>query len=655
MFMNLLNVNLILLFFSSVGESIASFTSSKFDLRDYNYVSGIKDQEDTQMCWAFATLDSVESNLLVNNKGSYNFSEAHLELSTQNSLFNSLLPIVRNFNVGGNYLLSSSYFANRFGPVLEDDVPFSLVTDTIAGTKTAILADISNKNVPFVVNDVAYVGSDQGVCSADTISDVKKYLVNNGAIAGYMYFDFLSENARLDDSNNIIDIFSNGPYYYYDGSSYVSFAGTNISSNQMSNHGITIVGWDDSIPASSFSKRPSRDGAWIVKNSYGEQYSLSEQLTFNIGDKGYYYVSYDDINICTVLFGFYNVTNEKEDNVYIHDTAGINFGVIPSSDDIFLANIFTKKSDYSEVLKKVNFYSSGKDLKYDILFSNSDNLSTLSKIASGVTNNAGYVSVDIPSTSINNSKYVLGVRFYNIKNKVVDLYKYSDNLQSSNVIGYSLNVTKGLSYVSVDGSEWTELSDSSGDYYASIRGYTNTLDYVFGVDKTQLNDDANVLDIKYNLNNILDYNGVSHKIYNISDTNYINDLSSKFLISADDLDSSNTISLSLNEDSEAGNYILVSKYKDVSTSVKFSVVDNDGKLILELPKVVTNTDVVSGDKLVVNENPKNDLTNVSNSVSEDSLVNPQTGSEHLIIIIIAVVISFGLVIVFNRKIFNNKI
>ena len=60
-------------------------------------------------------------------------------------------------------------------------------------------------------------------------------------------------------------------------------------STHKANHAVSIIGWDDDYSKDNFleNHKPKSNGAWIVRNSWGEDY----------GDKGTCYVSYEDANI----------------------------------------------------------------------------------------------------------------------------------------------------------------------------------------------------------------------------------------------------------------------------------------------------------------------------------------------------------------------
>ena len=65
------------------------------------------------------------------------------------------------------------------------------------------------------------------------------------------------------------------------------------SSSKLINHIVTVVGWDDNYSSKNFleSSNVTSDGAWIIKNSWGDQK----------GDGGYYYLSYEDANISNLV------------------------------------------------------------------------------------------------------------------------------------------------------------------------------------------------------------------------------------------------------------------------------------------------------------------------------------------------------------------
>ena len=53
---------------------------ASFDLRLSGYVTSVKDQGACGACWSFAAIASVESNALMGNGGTNDFSENHLNV-----------------------------------------------------------------------------------------------------------------------------------------------------------------------------------------------------------------------------------------------------------------------------------------------------------------------------------------------------------------------------------------------------------------------------------------------------------------------------------------------------------------------------------------------------------------------------------------------
>jgi hypothetical protein len=104
------------------------------------------------------------------------------------------------------------------------------------------------------------------------------------------------------------------------------------------NHAVTIVGWDDNYSADNFleDKRPPADGAWIVRNSWGEGY----------GDGGYFYLSFYDQTI-SVPESFDFVTSYKAGSPTKVSMVGMDYMVtgsyptVRSEEVISYGNVFT--------------------------------------------------------------------------------------------------------------------------------------------------------------------------------------------------------------------------------------------------------------------------------------------------------------------------
>ena len=137
--------------------------------------------------------------------------------------------------------------------------------------------------------------------------------------------------------------------YYYNG-------------NQITNHAVTIVGWDDMYSRYNFNNVPQGNGAWICKNSWGP----------NWGNNGYFWLSYEDayitypdfyINTMAVAYGTTPATTYKYNYQYDGGSYAYGFGTNEGT-PFAVANIY--KSVGSQTLKAVGFASWFNNQKYSI-------------------------------------------------------------------------------------------------------------------------------------------------------------------------------------------------------------------------------------------------------------------------------------------------
>lgn len=106
-------------------------------------------------------------------------------------------------------------------------------------------------------------------------------------------------------------------------------------------HVVVIVGWDDNYSKDNFNPlmRPENNGAWLCKNSYGEDNASQAE-----GYEGYFWMSYE-----TDIFGFsqFVVQSADEfDHIYQHQISSTYSTEVASA-----ANIYTAQRD--EVVKQI--------------------------------------------------------------------------------------------------------------------------------------------------------------------------------------------------------------------------------------------------------------------------------------------------------------
>ncbi len=366
----------------------------RYDLRNTNRITDVKDQGAIGACWAFASLGALESALY--EYGDLDFSEDHLSLTHGYNL---------NQNEGGDIPISLAYFARWSGPVLEEEDEYGdekANLDAKAAYHVQETRQIANKDYSAIKRAIMLYG---GVQSSINIADIN--------------------NRKFGDAYNK-ETFS----YYYDG-------------KDRPNHDVLIVGWDDFYAKENFSKTPEINGAFICKNSYGEKF----------GDEGYFYVSYDDVHIGSNNLVFTRVDSpDNYDNIYQSDWFG-NVGSIGyKMDTAYFSNVYTSKG--KEFLKAVSMYALAPDTSYSVYvvpdFTSEKDFENMIFLKSGRLDYTGYYTIDLNEPVEVNGGFAVVVK---ITSPDLD-YPVAAEFVPSETWLNEVDISDGRGYMSLNGIAW---------------------------------------------------------------------------------------------------------------------------------------------------------------------------------------------------------
>ena len=399
--------------------SLLSLPTS-YDLRSLGDVTPPKNQGGCGSCWTFATYGALESSILKDGGPARDLSENHLK----NEHGFDRAPCS-----GGNINMSQAYLSRWSGPVDESADPYFPGDDRPSPNATP-----------------QYYVRESHVF--DTDDEIKFALMEHGGLYTSMWWEDGSYNSPNDT-------------YYYSGTGG-------------SNHGVTIVGWDDTQPTDA-----TTPGAWLIKNSWGTSW----------GNGGFFWISYEDTVGANSAVSFHDAVNpDSFSHVYFHDEFG-QVGVINTP---YALNRFTATAN--EDLAAIQFWTQADGARYELRIYDDFFAGILANqlaATSGVLEFGGMHTVDLPESVA----LTAGDRFYvylHITNG--GDYPQAYDFAKSN---YSSNSTAnpGESFYSHDGEDWTALTTWKSTANFAIKalvGSRNPVVDLNGIDDGR-NDSASVI------------------------------------------------------------------------------------------------------------------------------------------------------------------
>lgn len=405
---------------------------SSYDLRDYGYVTAVKNQGSTGNCWAFGCMSSLESNSVKQGNSELSetdFSEAHLVWFSKNSKTTNTEDLTygdgltvenpytygtngtNSVNSGGNWNYVVEALSKWSGLAKEKDYPFYPWNHSNMGNY-----DESKRYDK---------GSGVVLKSAEELADataVKQWIMENGAVAATYYSD----------------------KQLYDKTTYAY----NYTTEKLSNHLISIVGWDDDYSVDNFLPEyaPQNSGAWLCKNSWNTTWGLD----------GYFWISYEDLTLCDFV-GFTTQKSDDFTNNYTYNGRGymtpMTAGYEPRYSNVFKAKNYEAITDVATYILQpdtdvtISIY---KDLPENYTSPVEGNLVTTHKVR---VERSGYHTIRIPQQVLLKPGTIFSVVILLENETVKPKIAFEDREK------YGFTCNEGESFLSNDGGNvWRDMT-----------------------------------------------------------------------------------------------------------------------------------------------------------------------------------------------------
>ncbi len=385
------------IFVRTTSEESTGEFPERFDLRDQGVVTPVKCQNPWGTCWGFSAVAAAETSILSSLGKTYeetglDLSEHHLawfantyinDGSDQDGEGVHMYDSAKTLDTGGTVVLATSLFSSGIGVVSEDMAPYrgknSIAASTIPIARNYYYSETDDWSLPdeyrflqsyeltdsyelpspavydetveemesLLEREEHYQGYDQSATDA-----MKQMLLDGKALSVAFSADVYMPGQEEGDPIYLNTEDNKWTHYTYDGG--------------LPNHAVTIVGWDDTIPAEDFldhsadvygdgtAHQPEGDGAWIVKNSWGaDTEDFPNNNSWGIQNEdgeatGYFYISYYDRSLCYVEAFSFDTSQRDQDSYYIDQ-----YDLMPTTEhagwvnehEIAMSSVFTAETD----------------------------------------------------------------------------------------------------------------------------------------------------------------------------------------------------------------------------------------------------------------------------------------------------------------------
>lgn len=411
------------------------------------YVTSVKNQGTYGTCWAFSLVAASEASIVKEGLAAedIDLSEWHVAYFLANSVTDPMGGTRGDkMTINGSYLMEGANqqmatyrVADWYGLVDEKTAPYSAVcSDSSAVLPSSVAYD----------KDVVHLENAYWVAMKD--QNIIKQLIKEYGACGASYH---SEDA-----------------YYNTSLPYNTEVAEYCPDNVASNHGITIVGWDDSYSRDNFgTEKPESDGAWYCKNSWGGQW----------GKDGYFWISYEDVPLQNGVGFFYDYgAADNYDHNYQYDGGAWGNYYMNCK---YEANIY--KAQGYEQLKAVGFYT--RNVQYNCtiyIYKNCEEGNPVSGelVAEKTADQlyAGFHTVELDEGIVLNrgDSFSVVICQTTAEGGYVEISVDSTTSRSDSWCVNTSAAEAGQSFISASGTTWRDIS-AAKEENCRIKAYTDDL------------------------------------------------------------------------------------------------------------------------------------------------------------------------------------